>query len=295
MGSFRKIYMVMKSSFSEWGKDVRVRIMFLMEAVLLVRYLAGPVIYGLKFHKTLTPFSLPILMTNSTVSNGNLKILLYLGVIMLFANAPFIGETTPYLMIRSKRSSWWKGECLYIWLASFLYLLFLTLFSMLITSPILSVRDLWGSLSSDIIRNKNELMVYMGNLIAPTEIMKNIYPHIAELLTFFAVWVSFVFLGHLMYAINLIASHSVVGVAAGVFFIMFAPIASLLGFGWKTEWLYWVSPINWSSIECWKIPGGSNVIPMWYALCMPLILTTILSILIGFVSKRKQIDILSMQ
>ena len=80
--------------------------------------------------KTITPFVLPIVFAEAENSNGLLKVLIYLGCVMLFCNAPFLNNQKPYMILRCKRKGWYLGENMYVWLAAFLYMLFISLISL---------------------------------------------------------------------------------------------------------------------------------------------------------------------
>src|SRR5699024_11964442 len=61
---------------------------------------------------------------------------------------------------------------------------------------------------SDFINNGNKI-----DLISlPENLIKIIYPSVAQGLTFLAAWISFVFLGHIIYTINLICNRNIPGI-----------------------------------------------------------------------------------
>ena len=85
-------------------------------------------------------------------------------------------EDTPYFIVRSKRKAWWTGECMYIWMASFVYLVFIMIFPLLVLLPVVSFDQLWGSLLVDFINNGNKI-----DLISlPENLIKIIYPSVAQ-------------------------------------------------------------------------------------------------------------------
>lgn len=57
--------------------------------------------------------------------------MLFLGVVLLFCDAPFIEDEQPYIMLRSGRRIWFIGQMLYIVVASVLYLIVLYFISVL--------------------------------------------------------------------------------------------------------------------------------------------------------------------
>ncbi|MCI6676541.1 MAG: hypothetical protein MSG78_06545 [Clostridiales bacterium] len=278
-----------KCNMIRWKKEVRIYMIIAIEAVLMVRYFAASTVYGVQNGLKITPCVLPILFMTDLKSIT--KILIYLGMILLFCNAPFLEEDTPYFIIRSKRKSWWMGECMYIWGASFCYLVLIMILPLIVLLPVLSVDQLWGSLLVDFMNNGSKI-----DLISlPENIIKIIYPYVAQGLTFLAAWLSFVFLGHLIYMINLVFDKKLPGIIAAVFLVMLDSVVQWLGFGSAREWMYWYSPVNWTTMDIWDISGGRGIIPIWYVFVMPCIFTLILTVIIAVVSRKKQINILSMQ
>lgn len=289
MDCFKRAFIMAKGNMIRWKKDVRIYMIVAIESVLIIRYFATATVYGVQNGLKITPCILPLLFVSDAKSIA--KILVYLGAVLLFCNAPFMEEDTPYFIVRSKRKAWWTGECMYIWMASFVYLVFIMIFPLLVLLPVVSFDQLWGSLLVDFINNGNKI-----DLISlPENLIKIIYPSVAQGLTFLAAWISFVFLGHIIYTINLICNRNIPGIIVAVFFVVLDAVVNWIGFGSANEWIYWFSPVNWSTMSIWNIPDGLQIIPMWYAFVMPTVLILILTIIIGIVSRKKQIDVLSMQ
>ena len=57
------------------------------------------------------------------------QLILYSGVVFLYADAPFLDKSQPYVIIRSKRTTWAVGQILHVILFSALLFLLLMLFS----------------------------------------------------------------------------------------------------------------------------------------------------------------------
>lgn len=74
--------------------------------------------------------------------------MLFLGVVLLFCDAPFIEDEQPYIMLRSGRRIWFIGQMLYIVVASVLYLIVLYFISVLVLLPHIEWSAEWGKLLS---------------------------------------------------------------------------------------------------------------------------------------------------
>lgn len=285
----RKSILIVAGYLMQWKKDSRITLTAILIFVLMLRYFSGITLYGLKYSTEVTPWLLPVMFTDATISNGLLKVLLYLGVICLFCDAPFITERTRYQLIRSGRNAWWIGNCLYILIASLIYMMFLAVTVMIVVFPTITFSDFWGSTLREFVEYGERTWAYIGNLVLPDEIVKTVYPATAEILTFFAGWLSFVLLGLLICFLNLITGSRAMGIVAAVFLVMLDPVIRYLGYGMSYQWLYLWSPISWSSIESWTILGYGHPIDMHYAYGMYLAGIIVLTAGIAVSSRKKQI------
>lgn len=247
-----------------WKRDGRILLTFLLMIVLLIRYFSGLSSFGIKYNTHVTPFLLPIVLTDCNITNGLLKILACFGWVCLVCDVPVRDPFLTYAVIRSGRKSWWLGEHLYICASSFLYTAFLSIIPALIVLPSLSLNELWGSTITQILDSNEYKVLYLGNLVLPQKIIAMIYPYGAELLSFLAAWLQFWFLGSLMYSINLCFKSNTLGIAAAVFLILLDPVVAYCGAYMQTKWMYMFSPVSWSSIENWTIVGQTQPISMIY-------------------------------
>ena len=286
MGICRKERLIVKGQLVRWGRNLQVIMAFGMEAILLIQYLWQYTEFGLVNGTKITPCVLFFLFRDGSMGVNLAKVMVYLGVVLLLSDAPFMDESTPYVIARSKRGAWWRGECLYIWTATFLYMLFLTVVSILIVSPTITWNELWGSTIVQAVQISSGI---------PEEIVKVFYPSFTLVMTFLAGWLSMSLLGHVTYAINLITNKNVFGIGTMVFFIMLDPIVNWLGYGQPNRWMYYISPVSWSSMEHWKMVSSQSPLETEYVFGMCLVLLVICTAVIALASRRKQIDVSALQ
>ena len=290
---FKKGLVIAKNQLYKTGKDSRLWISLILAVCILIQYLAPLNLYGVKFHAGTTPFLLPVLYADGYISNGLLKVLLYLVIIAVFCDAPFLSGQTAYEAVRSGVSAWHLGKILYLWLMSFLYPLFLSLVSFLIVLPTVTVHDLWGSTLRGLAAFDGSVLYYTSSLMPPVKVILSIYPWSAHLLTFTASALSNVLLGHLIYFGNLFTGKSSIGTAAAVLMVMLDPIVEYWGSsGAFFHWLYRISPVTWSSIEHWKIVGSAEPLSPAFVFRGYLLLTALLEGAI-FLTGPKRRSILS--
>lgn len=291
MGNLKKGWYVCESNFIQWRKNYRIWMIAAIETILIFRYLHGLSEYGQETGKTITPFVLPIVFAEAENSNGLLKVLIYLGCVMLFCNAPFLNNQKPYMILRCKRKGWYLGENMYLWLAAFLYMLFISLISLIAVLPTVSTNRLWGEIAGDFVVNQRSLIpVYTWGLVMPVRVIQNYYPLAAFLYTFITGWLSIVFIGKLMYLLNLKIGKKTIGISAAVFFIMLDPVAVYFT-NFKQYGLLYVSPINWSSLENINTVSGYPHLSGEYMFVMYIILIGVESLLSYICSIKMDIEV----
>ena len=72
-------------------------------------------------------------------------------------------------------------------------------------------------------------------------------------MTFGIAWLSFTGIGYLIYAVNQLSGKYRLGSIVASFFVLLDPVVRWIVL--QAYWMYYVSPVSWSSIEHWKILG----------------------------------------
>ncbi len=297
MGIFRKIWAVSRINLQRWKNDLRVWVIFLITAVMIVRMLQHLTVYGLDAGMSCTAYLLPILFSGSSVSIGSTKMLLYVGALLLMCDAPFLYPTTPYMVLRSRRNCWWMGECLYIFMVSLIYTLFVVLVSMLVVLPVISFGEQWGGVIESFtygsgITSVLELREKYGGLIwMPRETITYLYPLGAQLYTVFAMFASISILGMIAYLINLVSRHRVFGIIAAAVLIFVDPIVNLTTEMLPVEWIKMLSPITWASTDYLYVVDRTEVLTVPYVITMYIVLIVVLLLLIWRASKKVMIEV----
>lgn len=75
-------------------------------------------------------------------------------LVLLFSDAPFINELSPYEFYRGKRTSYFWGNVLYIVVASILYVLTLFLLSYLVLFPYVTFKGEWGKVLRTLVSSR---------------------------------------------------------------------------------------------------------------------------------------------
>lgn len=126
MGKVFACFSIALHNFKKWAVNPRLYILLLMEVLYLHSRLSPVGELCARTGYKVTPYLLPFLL-----DEGSAVMMLFLGVVLLFCDAPFIEDEQPYIMLRSGRRIWFIGQMLYIVVASVLYLIVLYFISVL--------------------------------------------------------------------------------------------------------------------------------------------------------------------
>ncbi len=143
MGKVFACFSIALHNFKKWAVNPRLYILLLIEVLYLHSRLSPVGELCVRTGYKVTPYLLPFLL-----DEGSAVMMLFLGVVLLFCDAPFIEDEQPYIMLRSGRRIWFIGQMLYIVVASVLYLIVLYFISVLVLLPHIEWSAEWGKLLS---------------------------------------------------------------------------------------------------------------------------------------------------
>jgi len=182
-----------------------------------------------------------------------------MGVILLFCDAPFINREQPYIILRSGRSVWVVSQFLYILLASTIYLLFIMFISIVSFFPNMHVTSDWGKIintfSQTQIQREYNIVIAFSRAITVYHSPIN-----ALLLSGLLCWLIFIFLGLLIFFLNSCFEKYNVGFIAASILVMLEVLA-LNASGYQ---LTYYSPISWASLAIIDIKGSSQYPSLTY-------------------------------
>ena len=154
--------------------------------------------------------------------------------------------------MRSKRSGWCIGTCLYIAAVALVYIAFITICAALVAVPILSLSDSWDGAAADLVYGTSQMnpasLAQLYPTIIPIAVVKYLYPSGATLYTFLTAWASFTLLGMILYLVSLISKNILWGLAVTGIIVFLDPILTWFTFP-KKFWLQYFSPVCWTSVE----------------------------------------------
>lgn len=291
MEAFKRVCIVAHTNWRQWKKDYRVWIILTFVALILITGIRGYVAYGMAEGRKMTFCLLPMFFESTSISLGSSKILIYIGFLLLISSAPFIHEHTPYVILRSGRKDWWRGECLYIAETAVAYMLFLMIISILCTLPVVSFSDDWGDIlydyhtGSNVYTSQEILEKYPVEIGIPGRVVAMLYPFFSQFYVFITGTVSFIILGLLTYLFNLRRGRIRWGIIAAGILIILDPVLSMLAAPVR-YWLRYLSPVCWSSVDCTRYIAKRYMMGLDVVIPVSLFVIGILILLIAQVSRK---------
>lgn len=265
---------IFKISMYKWLGDIRIVVIFIMTAVY-VYYCTGGVLYFSKMIGVkVTQWVFPALFTDYIISMGVSKVIILIGVIFLFCDAPFVDELYPSVVLRSGYKAWCMGQILYISVASFIYALFILLLTVIRFIPYIQFSNEWGKVISTLAFTDAKDS-YALEILFSNEVIKGYTPIKAELLTFILFWIVSVMIGLILFVFNTFKKFKSIGAVISLVLILVDP---LIQFFDKRE-LIKLSPVNLISIENLKIKSMSSAPTITYAfIYIGLIITVLVTV-----------------
>lgn len=296
MGTYKSAAALTMISFKRWRHDTRIWFIFAFIAMIVGKELGVFTRYGLEQGGDCTIFVLPILFSVPGNALGSMKMLIHVGLLLLLCDAPFLHQMSPYMILRARRRAWWMSSCLYIMGTAFVYILFLTLLSMLAVLPVASVSREWGSVLQDMVFGGTRLSlqeindVYHHIRISDKEI-NFLYADSSWLYTIAAVWADFTCLGLLMHLISLFKRNILWAISGAAFFVFLDPLLTWLD-PWLERWYWLVSPVSWSSADATNAVNRDYIITIPFVAAAYSLLLILLIAGIALRSRKVSVELL---
>ncbi len=295
MDMCRKIWAVARINFQRWKGDRRVWLVFLFVGAVVFKEISCLTRYGLDYGEKCTVFLLPFMFESATISIGVIKTLLFLGGLFLLCDAPFIYRITPYEVVRSRRQCWWLGECLYILLVSFVYILFIMLVSSAAVLPVASFGRDWGGAVEAFVHGTEMMdggavrMMYGMNLGISQNVLAYLYPSGSQVYTFLTVWAVSFILGLLQYLVSLKTKSTFLGIAAAGIVVFLDPV--LVWLFDRRSLMLLSSPVCWVSLGSLKDVNVKNALTIPHVIVGILLWIVVLLFFIWRVSRKVTIEV----
>lgn len=140
MASLNQIWQICLYNFRGWKKNPRVILTFGLAFVLCFLLTDKAVKFSYEY-ETIMQIAEPFVWT---FGDSNSILLASLLLILLFSDMPFLGVGVPYYLKRSTRFKWMVGQVIYITLATFIYMLFILVSSIIVCAKNAFPGNMWS-------------------------------------------------------------------------------------------------------------------------------------------------------
>lgn len=244
MGLIRPSFSIALMNIRKWLINPRIYILLLLLFIILYDPCSEITAISMGLGIKGPPYLFPMIVNDQFI-----RLFINFGLIMLLCDAPFVDTTRPFIIIRSRKRLWALGQFVYIFVSSAIYLFTIFFLTIIMTIPSLGAGDDWGELFFTINRTG------VSGRISPV-IMREFSPFWALFQSLILGWLSFVFLGMLIFAINILFNQTIGSiVAAGLVLLS----------GEQIPILKWILPTSLQVVGSLNVSGTSGRPSLVYA------------------------------
>ncbi len=281
MDNVRCVIHLSMNNIRRWTANPRICVIMILGA-MWIQFLVGPLLmFSQSVNVKITPWAFPFTQTYWYPT-----MIIMLGVVLLFCDAPFMNNSTPYECIRGGKKRWVSGQLTYVMIASLIYVLFLVLVSILCLLPNIDFSGEWGKVYNTLAQT-NAGPEYGVFIPISYNIILSYTPLEAMLLTSLMLFLETVFVGLVMFALNLVTKR-IGGIFAGLLLAFMPAFASVVG----TMQFYYFAPTAWANLSMMDTNVQTMYPSLAYAVCFLLISITFLVMFICKIYKRREIEVL---
>ncbi|HOM02331.1 MAG TPA: hypothetical protein PLH43_05830 [Acetivibrio sp.] len=242
-------------NYKKWIVNIKIYTLFALILAFNIWNFSGVYEYAKSVGEGISPWIFPHLLTFPTMMP-----VYGCFAMLLFCDAPFIDRHTPFLMVRTGRTSWVVGQLFYIFFTSLLYTIINYIMTVVCFFPHIEFTSDWGKVIRTLAMNPSSasqkgiyLTVIINNGIVTT--FSAIEATLISLALFFLVTL---FTGIVIFSLNLILGKmsGIITTGVLVFISYFSIFVGRITTGLK---VYYFSPLSWSSLQYidWYNSGDS--------------------------------------
>ena len=278
----RPLFSIVKTSFRQWLFNPRYYVLAILTMLLAFTFLSPLRLFCHVTGYNVSPYVLP-----HFVSVPYFSILLLLGYILLFCDAPFIGSLTPYECIRAGKAVWLRGKSVYVVLASFIYAVFVQITVWAVSLPYLAWIGEWGKVIKTLAftsAGAEFKLAFFDDVI-----IERFKPLEATLLSLLMLWGQGMIIGFILLTAGLLTRmNRTAGLAAAGIYSLSPQIA---GF-WQVNRMYKYIPAVWLQLDLLDKPSGTNTVnpDLIISYGLVFLLVVMLALLSQRLIRRKSID-----
>lgn len=281
MSFLKTIFHIAFQNLRKWQTDYRIWTIAVFLIIMTLIYSDD-----VKIIADFLGFDMPVWIFPFMYSQFYTKVVFTIPVILMFCDAPFVDKNQIFIMMRTPRTSWLCGQILYIVLASGIYYLFIFAVSILSTVLYGGLSLEWGSVLTALAYDSGiEFDAGISSVQVSPIVVEYFSPLLACYFTFILSWLSAIFLGLLVFVLNLLTGTRLWGIITGSAFIVFTINAH------RQSPLLRFSPISWITLDKIDV-GGLTIRPSFtYCICALLLLISALIAAVFLFGRKKSLDV----
>lgn len=204
------VFAVVRYNFRMWRGNVRIIITFALAFIVCFLLSDKAASFAYSMNTSMQAFE-PFIWT---FGDANSVLLISLLLVLLFADMPFLGAGVPYYLVRMKRSTWVRGQLIYLILATTVYMLFIFAATTVICMKNSFIGNMWSKTAA--------ILGYSGtgNKVALPTLVKTLemsYPYQCAATIFLLMLLYTLVLALIMLVTKLLGGRRVGAVAAFAF------------------------------------------------------------------------------
>ncbi len=287
MYKLRQIWLTAISNFRRWRRSPQVILAFCL-AFVVCFLLSDKVVTFAKAHDTLIQAAEPFIWT---FGDAKSVLIISLTLLLLFADMPHLGNEVPLFLARIDRKIWMLGQILYLVMATFIFLIFILISTVILSESMVYPANLWSDTAA--------VLGYsdIGNHISVpsfVKVMERALPYTVMLHIFGLMLGYSLVLAGIILLFNMIKDNG--GMIAG---IIFSGLGFLLTPDTISDWFNissdnlryaniifgWISPLNHATYYMHSF-GYDNLPKLWSSYIFFAILTVVVFSLSMLTIKR---------
>lgn len=183
---------------------------------------------------------------------------LYLSVILMFCDAPFVDRQQLFVIVRSGKRNWFLGKIIYVFLASVIFAICVNLVCWIEFFPYIGFGNKWGDMALQIVREPAGIGAAFSLKERTLEMFS---PLKAFFLQFLIIICTNIFLGLLIFFVNLHKSKTY-GSAVALSVVI---ISVMIQFAQNYEnVLQYISVVSWGNLSIYS--RGVGAVPLSYVM-----------------------------
>lgn len=216
-------------------------------------------------------------------SGGFVTLFLYMGILLVFCDAPFVDSQQLYVILRTGSKNWFIGKIIYIFVTSGIYFLIMYVVSLIELIPYLGFSTNWEMIIESLAANGD---TGKDVIVISQRVINSFSPIQAAGLCFLLNFLCAAMIGLLVFYINLHGNGNI-GVGVGFVIVLLSQLENLLPV--NQSWgLQYFSPLSWVNLDVLLRDYGG--VSLKYALIFLVLSIALLLFLIMQRQKSYSID-----